>query len=55
MKSFRNILWLSVLGFLPSLQSQAQIRINKPEKVIERQAENRANRRIDQAVDKCFD
>lgn len=55
MKSFRNILWLSVLSFLPSLQSHAQIRINKPEKVIERQAENRANRRIDQAVDKGFD
>lgn len=55
MKSFRNILWLSVLGFLSTLHSQAQIRINKPEKVIERQAENRANRRIDQAVDKGFD
>lgn len=55
MKSFTNIVLLSVLGFLSTLQSQAQIRINKPEKVIERQAENRANRRIDQAVDKGFD
>ena len=35
--------------------TKAQIRINDPGKVAERQAENRANRKIDQAVDKGFD
>ncbi len=34
---------------------KAQIRINDPGKVAERQAENRANRKIDQTVDKGFD
>jgi OmpA-OmpF porin, OOP family len=55
MKSFKITVVASTMGILIALQSQAQIRINKPEKVIERQAENRANRRIDQAVDKGFD
>ncbi|SDE28703.1 OmpA family protein [Dyadobacter soli] len=35
--------------------SVAQVRINDPGRVVERQAENRANRKIDQAVDKGFD
>lgn len=35
--------------------SFAQVRINDPGRVVERQAENRANRKIDQAVDKGFD
>lgn len=55
MKSLKISVLLSAMGFLITYPSQAQIRINKPERVIERQAENRANRRIDQAVDKGFD
>ena len=55
MKSLKISVLLSAMGFLIPYPSQAQIRINKPERVIERQAENRANRRIDQAVDKGFD
>lgn len=35
--------------------SVAQVRINDPGRVVERQAENRANRKIDQAVDKGLD
>ncbi|MHA4738235.1 OmpA family protein [Dyadobacter sp. MSC1_007] len=38
-----------------SWASTAQVRINDPGRVVERQAENRANRKIDQAVDKGFD
>lgn len=38
-----------------ALVSKSQIRINEPSRVIERQAENRANRKVDQAVDKGFD
>ncbi|TDE13328.1 OmpA family protein [Dyadobacter psychrotolerans] len=38
-----------------SCASYAQIRINDPGRVVERQAENRANRKVDQAVDKGFD
>jgi OOP family OmpA-OmpF porin len=44
----------SLLVFF-SLWSSAQIRINDPGQVVERQAENRANRKVDQAVDKGFD
>ncbi|MCE6990488.1 OmpA family protein [Dyadobacter sp. CY323] len=40
---------------LSSLVSFAQIRINDPGRVVERQAEYRANRKVDQAVDKGFD
>lgn len=38
-----------------TIQVGAQVRINDPGRVVERQAENRANRKIDQAVDKGFD
>ena len=38
-----------------ALVSKSQIRINEPSRVIERQAENRANRKVDQAVDRGFD
>ncbi|MPR32531.1 OmpA family protein [Salmonirosea aquatica] len=55
MKSFKIFALLTTMGFAIAWESQAQIRINRPERVIERQAENRANRRIDQAVDKGFD
>jgi OOP family OmpA-OmpF porin len=55
MKLLKISVLSGAIGFLITFQSQAQIRINKPERVIERQAENRANRRIDQAVDKGFD
>ena len=55
MKSFKISVLLCTLGVVIAFQSQAQIRINRPERVIERQAENRANRRIDQAVDKGLD
>jgi OOP family OmpA-OmpF porin len=37
------------------MTTYAQIRINDPGRVVERQAENRANRKVDQAVDKGFD
>lgn len=46
------IVWASMAMVL---NAEAQIVINRPERVIERQAENRANRKIDQAVDKGFD
>ncbi len=55
MKLFKINVSVIILYFLLAFQSQAQIRIIKPERVIERQAENRANRRIDQAVDRGFD
>jgi len=38
-----------------ALISKSQIRINEPSRVVERQAEYRANRKVDQAVDKGFD
>ncbi|GGM99405.1 hypothetical protein GCM10010967_36700 [Dyadobacter beijingensis] len=38
-----------------SEMSAAQVRINDPGRVVERNAEYRANRKIDQAVDKGFD
>jgi len=50
---YKKISILIVLGF-SVLPSTAQIRINEPSRVVERQAENRANRKVDQAVDKGF-
>lgn len=55
MKYIKFIGFVSTMGLLVTYQSQAQIRINRPARVIERQAEYRANRRIDQAVDKSLD
>ncbi|TDB58669.1 OmpA family protein [Arundinibacter roseus] len=55
MNHLKISLLLVLSSVLLSLSAHGQIRINKPEKVIERQAENRANRKIDQAVDKGFD
>ncbi len=43
-----------MLAVTPAV-SVAQVRINDPGRVVERQAENRANRKIDQAVDKGLD
>jgi OmpA-OmpF porin, OOP family len=55
MKLLKTSTLLLVVGLVSSIVAEAQIRINRPEKVIERQAENRANRKIDQAVDRGFD
>ena len=46
---------LSIVLSCCALISKSQIRINEPSRVIERQAENRANRKVDQAVDRGFD
>lgn len=43
------------LALLALAEAGAQIRINSPGKVAERQAENRANRKIDQTIDRGFD
>ena len=48
-------IYTAILLVLCSSIAHAQIRINEPGRVVERQAENRANRKIDQAVDKGFD
>lgn len=48
-------IYTAILLVLCSSIAYAQIRINEPGRVVERQAENRANRKIDQAVDKGFD
>lgn len=48
------VLGVSILTY-SGAQSTAQIRVNNPGRVVERQAENRANTKIDQAVDKGLD
>lgn len=55
MKGLYIMLVAAVVMAFCSLTALAQIRINEPGRVVERQAENRANRKIDQAVDKGFD
>ncbi len=55
MKLVKTSTLLLAIGLAGSIVAEAQIRINRPERVIERQAENRANRKIDQAVDRGFD
>jgi OOP family OmpA-OmpF porin len=50
-----KIVCFTYLLALCSSATYAQIRINDPGRVVERQAENRANRKVDQAVDKGFD
>ncbi|CAG5070879.1 Peptidoglycan-associated lipoprotein [Dyadobacter sp. CECT 9623] len=50
----RSISSIFILTLIP-IVSFAQIRISDPTRVVERQAENRANRKVDQAVDKGFD
>jgi outer membrane protein OmpA-like peptidoglycan-associated protein len=52
---FSKISWSFFLVMVFCVQVKAQVRINDPGRVVERQAENRANRKIDQAVDKGFD
>ncbi|PWJ60542.1 OmpA family protein [Dyadobacter jejuensis] len=51
----KNPTLLLIMILCAGMSAHAQIRINDPGKVVERQAENRANRKIDQAVDKGFD
>jgi len=51
---YKKISFVIVLSCC-ALISKSQIRINEPSKVVERQAENRANRKVDQAVDRGFD
>ncbi|NIJ53559.1 OmpA family protein [Dyadobacter arcticus] len=55
MKILDKAVCIAVMFTFCSAMSFAQIRINDPGRVVERQAENRANRKVDQAVDKGFD
>ncbi|MEO6282586.1 MAG: OmpA family protein [Dyadobacter sp.] len=55
MRNLQKVAGITYLLALCSMTTFAQIRINDPGKVVERQAENRANRKVDQAVDKGFD
>lgn len=52
MQQFLRMITLLMLCITPVF---GQIRINDPGRVVERQAENRANRKIDQTVDKGLD
>ncbi|WAC10047.1 OmpA family protein [Dyadobacter pollutisoli] len=55
MKNLQKKVCITFLLTTFSVITFAQIRINDPGRVVERQAEYRANRKVDQAVDKGFD